>query len=52
MKNVGCKKCVWSEKNCNKGDFPDGAVGKNLPSNAGSTGLIPGPGRLHMLQSN
>ena len=25
------------------GDFPGGAVVKNLPANAGGTGLIPGP---------
>ena len=29
-----------------------GAVAKNLPANAGDTGLSPGPGRSHMLQSN
>ena len=34
------------------GDFPGGAVVKNLPANARDTGLIPGPGRSHMLQSN
>ena len=33
-------------------DFPDGAVVKNLPANAGDTDLIPGLGRFHMLQSN
>ena len=27
-------------------------VAKNLPDNAGDTGLIPGPGRSHMLGSN
>ena len=32
--------------------FPGGAVVENLPANAGDTGLIPGPGRSHMLQSN
>ena len=32
--------------------FPGGAVVGNLPANAGDTGLIPGPGRSHMLQSN
>ena len=26
--------------------FPDGAVGGNLPANAGDTGSIPGPGRF------
>ena len=29
-------------------DFPGGLVIKNLPANAGNTGSIPGPGRLHM----
>ena len=33
-------------------DFPGGAVVKNLPANAGDTGLIPGPGRSHMPRSN
>ena len=33
------------------GDFPGGAVVKNLPANAGDTGLIPGPGRSHMPRS-
>ena len=26
--------------------FPGGAVGGNLPANAGDTGSIPGPGRF------
>ena len=25
------------------GDFPDGPMVKNLPANAGDTGLLPGP---------
>ena len=29
-------------------DFSGGPVVKNLPSNAGDMGLIPGPGRSHM----
>ena len=33
-------------------DFPGGAMVKNLPANAGDTGLIPGPGRSHMPRSN
>ena len=33
-------------------NVPDGAVDRNLPANAGDTGLIPGPGRAHMLWSN
>ena len=31
--------------------FPGGAVVKNLPANAADTGLSPGLGRSHMLQS-
>ena len=34
------------------GDFPDGAVVKNPPANAGDKGSNPGLGRSHMLQSN
>ena len=33
-------------------DFPGGTVVKNPPANAGDTGLIPSPGRPHMLRSN
>ena len=33
-------------------DFPGGPVVKNLPANAGDTGLIPNPGRSHMLLNN
>ena len=37
----GLKKCVlW--------DFPGGPVVKNLPANAGDSGLISGPGGSHM----
>ena len=32
--------------------FPGGAVVKNLPANAGDTGLISDPGRSHMPWSN
>ena len=32
--------------------FPGGSVVKNPPANAGDRGLIPDPGRFHMLQSN
>ena len=32
--------------------FPGGPVVKNLPANAGDTGLIPGLGQFHRLQSN
>ena len=31
-----------------KDDFLSGPVAKNQPDNAGNTGLIPGPGGLHM----
>ena len=33
-------------------DFPGGAVVGNPPANAGDTGLSPGLGGSHMLQSN
>ena len=33
-------------------DFLGGPVVKTLPANAGNTGLIPGPGRFHILQLN
>ena len=33
-------------------DFPGDTVDKNPPATAGDTGLIPGPGRSHMPQSN
>ena len=32
--------------------FPDGAVVKDPPANAGDTSSIPGLGRSHMPQSN
>ena len=32
--------------------FPGGSVVKNLPANAGDTGLIPDWGRSHLPQSN
>ena len=34
------------------GDFPGGAVVKNLPANAGDTGSSPSPGGSHMQWSN
>ena len=34
------------------GGFSGGTVVKNLPANAGNTGLSPGPGKSHMLWSN
>ena len=33
-------------------DFPGGAVVKNLPTNAGDMGSIPGPGGSHMPWNN
>ena len=33
-------------------DFPGGPVVKNLPTNAGDKGLIPGLGRFHMPQGS
>ena len=33
-----------------EGDFPHGPVVKNLPTNAGDTGSIPGLGRSHTPQ--
>ena len=36
----------------NKWDFPGGPVVKNLPANAGDTGLIPGQGRRRVPRSS
>ena len=36
----------------NISDFLGGTVNKNLHTNAATTGLIPGLGRFHMLQSS
>ena len=33
-------------------DFPGGTMDKNLPASAGDMGLIPDPGRSHVLWSN
>ena len=33
-------------------DLPGSTVDRNLPANAGDTGLIPGLGRFHKPQSN
>ena len=41
---TGMRKAKW--------DFPGGPVVKNLPDNAGDTGLILGWGRSRMLWSN
>ena len=42
----------WEARNSVLRGFPDGAVVKNLPANAGDTGSSPGPGRSHMPWSN
>ena len=39
-------------KKLTSGDFPGGAVVKNLLANAGDTGSSPGPRRSHMPRSN
>ena len=39
-------------KSPRRGGFPGGAVGENLPANAGDTGSSPGLGRSHMPRSN
>ena len=39
-------------KFCHTRDFPDGAVVKNPPANAGDMGSSPGLGRSHMPRSN
>ena len=39
-------------KMCSAWDFPGGPMVKNLPANAGDTGLISGPGRSHMPWGN
>ena len=33
-------------------DFAGGTVDRNLPADTEDTGLIPGPGRFHMLWSD
>ena len=37
---------------CSLENFPGDAEDKNLPANAGDTGLTPGQGRIHMLRGN
>ena len=43
---------IFAVQGALKSLLPGGSVVKNLPVNAGDTGLIPGPGRPNMLQSN
>ena len=44
-----CKSHPSSKK---EGNFPGGAVDKNLPANAGDTGSVPRLGGFHMPRSN
>ena len=44
LQKIDLKKNCWG--------FPGGTMIKNLPANAGDTGLSPGPGRSHMPRSN
>ena len=39
-------KSIWPQ------DFPGGTMDGSSPANAGDTGSIPGPGRVHMPRSN
>ena len=50
----GLRKDQWvvSGVNINSKDFPGGPVVKNSPANPRDTGLIPGPERFHIMQSN
>ena len=50
--NYTPKKTLKKKKKRPVKGFPGGTVVKNLPANAGYTGLSPGPGRSHMLWSN
>ena len=44
--------CALIKKKKLVSDFPGGSVNGNLPGNAGHTGLIPGPGGVHMPWNN
>ena len=49
------KQCIeWSHrrKEIMAEEFPGDEVDKNTPASAGDVSSIPGPGRLHMPQSN
>ena len=50
--NYASIKMSKKKKKMSSWGFPGGTVVKNPPANAGDTGLSPGPGRSHMLQSN
>ena len=47
-----CPAVFMSPQNIKDLGFLGGTVVKNLPANAGDTGLSPGPGRSHMPWSN
>ena len=49
--HLDSKGSAYSIKNPHR-DFPGGSVVKNPSADAGNTGLIPGPGRSHIPQSN
>ena len=52
IKNPGTQGSIFVILMIFTGNFPGGPVAKNLPANAGDTGLIPGLGRYDMLWSN
>ena len=57
MLSGGQRKAYWSvhsfiyPENLS-GEFPGSTMDKNSPATGEDMGLIPGPGRRHMLQSN
>ena len=51
VKNLGGRGDECLLKLCQR-DFPGGTVDKNLPTNAGDMGSIPGPGRFCMPRNN
>ena len=51
-KEVGNPEIINKQEFLSSVGFPGGTVVKNLPANAGDTGLSPGPRRSHMLWSN
>ena len=57
LKKIEIKSSIFSNHilmrlEINYKDFPDDALDKSLPANAGDMGSIPGLGRFHMLQSS
>ena len=63
LRDEGNKDRVWETLGCEpreqeeglgqeRGDFPCGSAVRNPPPNAGDTGLIPDPGRSHVLRSS